>query len=52
MNFVSNSPARKPAIGKDLLVQRNRRLNPLHHELAQRALHLRDGLGAVARRAQ
>ena len=48
MNLVSNSPARKSGVGKDRLMQRDRGLDALHDELAERALHLGHGLGAVA----
>ena len=47
MNLVSKLPARKSASAKIVLVQRDRGLDSLHHELAQRALHPGDGFGAV-----
>ena len=47
MNLVSKLPARKSGSLEDGLVQGDRGVDSLHHELAERALHARDGFGAV-----
>ena len=40
-------PGNEIRIGDDSLVQRNRGLDALHHEPVQRAMHARNGFGAV-----
>ena len=47
MNFGVELAGAEICVGEDLLVQRDRSLDSLHHKLAQGALHLGDGLFAI-----
>ncbi len=47
MNLVSNSPGAKSRIRKDFLMQRDRGIDSLHHELREGTFHLGNGLVAI-----
>ena len=48
MNLVSKFAGAEARVREDRLVQGDGGFDSLHHELAERALHLGDGFGAVA----